>query len=234
MPGPFRDAYLVDLRLHAGRFAESLAADSGHAWFCDATPWNLLSAGSLAQDNPDALFVLCLRHYAGTVQSLRRSFESGFTWAGATWADSARIWASLYRHVGELPLDRVVPVSFDALTSDPGPTLGMLRLRLADAGFDTDNLDERVLAVSHAPPASGPRRTIGVIEGDAVRLHSMSSFDASAWSGDIQRMVWPAVQEVHLDLQQRYEGLYRAPPPPSGLSVHHETHGLVPVVLDAW
>ena len=120
------------------------------------------------------------------------------------------------------------------LVSEPGPTLGVLRLRLGDLGFDVENLDERVLAMSHAPPASGPRPTIGVIEGETIRLRPVSSFDASAWSGDIQRMVWPEVQDVHRDLQQRYQGLYRVPPPPTDLRLHHETRGLVPVVLDAW
>jgi len=234
MPGPFRDAYMADLRRHAGGFAEQLATERGNGWFCDATPWNLLAGGSLALDHPEALFVLCLRHYAGTVQSLRRSYQSGFAWAGATWAESAGIWASLYRHVGELPADRVVPVSFDALASEPGPTLGMLRHRLGELGFGVDDLDERVFAVSHAPPASGPRPTIGQREGETIRLRAVPSFDAAAWSGDIQRMVWPEVEQVHRELQQRYEGVYRAPPPPSGLRMHHETHGLVPVVLDAW
>ena len=234
MPGPFREAYMADLRRHAGVFAEDLATDRGNGWFCDATPWNLLAAGPLAHDHPEALFVLCLRHYAGTVQSLRRSYQSGFVWAGASWAESAGVWASLYRRVGELPADRVVPVSFDALASEPGPTLGMLRLRLGELGFGVDDLDEGVLAVSHAPPASGPRPTIGVREGDTIRLRSVPSFNPAAWSGDIQRMVWPAVELVHRDLQMRCEGLCRAPPPPSELSMHHDTLGLVPVVLDAW
>ena len=234
IPGSYRDPYLADLRLHARKFAEDQTAASTMTWFCDATPWNLLAASALAEDLPEALFVLCLRHYAGTVQSLRRSYESGFAWAGEAWAESAAVWASLYRHVGELPTDRVVPVSFDALAAEPGPTLGLLRLRLGELGFDVDGLDEGVLAVSHAPPSSGPRPTIGVVEGDEVRLRPVTSFEGASWSGDIQRMVWPEVRDVHLDLQQRYEGVYRSPPRPASLKVHHETHGLVPVLLDAW
>jgi hypothetical protein len=234
MPGPFRDAFLSDSREHARAFAENVAAERGLVWFCDATPWNLLAAAQLANDLPDALFVLCLRHYSGAVLSLRRSYESGFSWAGATWTESATLWASLYRHVGELPTDRVVPVSYDALATEPGPTLGLLRLRLGELGFDVDGLDERVLAVSHAPPASGPRPTIGVVDGEAVRLRAVPSFDVHAWSGDIHQMVWPAVETVHRELQQRYQGLYRCPPPPSNLKLHHDIYGLVPVVLDAW
>jgi len=57
MPGPFRDAYMADLRRHARGFAEHLATERGNGWFCDATPWNLLAGGSLALDHPEALFL---------------------------------------------------------------------------------------------------------------------------------------------------------------------------------
>ncbi len=88
---------------HARRFAEEVARSQGCEWYCDTTPWNLLVADRLAAQLPDALFVLMLRHYSGTVQSLRRSFESGFVWAGETLADSARIWAHFYRCAAEYP-----------------------------------------------------------------------------------------------------------------------------------
>lgn len=234
IPGSFREEYLADVVQGALAFAKDRAVAEEKAWFCDATPWNLLIAGALARDLPDAVFVLCVRHYAGTVQSLRRSFESGFSWAGATWAESARVWAAFYREVGALPADRVVPLSYDALAAEPGPTLGMLRVRMAEHGFDASSLDERVLAVSHAPPASGPRPTIGVLVDDEVHLRPVPSFAVPAWSGDIHRLVWPEVRDVHFDLQRRFEGVYRSPPKPGNLKMHHEIHGLVPVSLEAW
>src|ERR1700683_2016969 len=85
IPGSFRDPYLRDLVTHAQWFAEGLAMAHEKDWYCDTTPWNILAADRIPADIPDALFVLMLRHYSGTVQSLRRSFESGFGWAGATW-----------------------------------------------------------------------------------------------------------------------------------------------------
>ena len=163
MPGSYRAQYLGDLVDHARRFAEEVTSSQGREWYCDTTPWNLLVADRLAAQLPDALFVLMLRHFAGTVQSLRRSFESGFTWAGETWADSARIWAHFYSSVGRVPADRTVAVSYDALTYEPETVLDLLRAWLDEQGYPTDDLDSGQLAVSHAPPSSGPRPTIGAL-----------------------------------------------------------------------
>ncbi len=165
MPGPFTASYLRDLVTHAQWFAEELTAADGRDWYCDTTPWNLLAADRIAAELPDALFVLMLRHYSGTVQSLRRSFESGFTWAGATWTESARVWADFYRAAGQLPADRTVAVSYDAMTADPETVLDLLVKWLDERGFPARDLDVGQLAVSHAPPASGPRPTIGTTRG---------------------------------------------------------------------
>lgn len=221
MPGSYRKAYLADLVGHARRFAEGLALSEGARWFCDTTPWNLLVADRVAADLPDALFVLMLRHYSGTVQSLRRSFESGFAWAGQTWPDSARIWAHFYSSVGRVPADRTIAVSYDALTDDPDHVLARLRAWLGERGYPVDDLDLSQLAVSHAPPSSGPRPTIGARREDGVRLSPISSFDPDLWSGDIHQMVWPVVEDVHRDLAVRFPTAYVWPMPPAAVAANH-------------
>jgi hypothetical protein len=217
MPGPYRGQYLDDLVDHARRFAEEQASSQGRQWYCDTTPWNLLVADRIAAELPDALFVLMLRHYSGTVQSLRRSFESGFAWAGATWAESAQIWAHFYSSVGRVPANRTIAVSYDALTDDPDAVLTLLRAWLDEQGYPADDLDVSQLAVSHAPPSSGPRPTIGARGMRGVELRPISSFDPERWSDDVHRTVWPVVEGVHRDLTARFPNVYVWPMPPAEL-----------------
>jgi hypothetical protein len=227
MPGTFRDAYLADLRTHAAWFAEGLSGTAGADWYCDSTPFNLAAAGAIAEDLPDAVFVVMLRHYSGCIQSLRRSYASGFTWAGRTWAESAEVWAASYRAVGGLPPGRTVMASYEALAEDPEGTLAALCDTLGSMGVPVSDLDPGELAVSHAPPSTGPRPTIGVLEDGEVKLHPIPSYEPSHWSGDIHRMVWPVVEGVHRDLLELFPGAYRCPPPPNRMWVHDDIEGLV-------
>ena len=172
-----------------------------------------------------------LRHYSGTIQSLRRSYDSGFAWAGATWADSAAVWAASYRCAGQLPAHQTLAVSYEALTADPATTLELVGEWLEEQGYPATDLDLGQLAVSHAPPATGPRPTIGVrVDGD-VQLQAISSFEPEHWSGDIHRMVWPVVEDVHRDLAARFPRAYLSPAPPPRVWVHHDIQGLIPAEL---
>lgn len=232
-PGPYRDAYLEDVSNHARDFAEDAAAEAGCAWYCDATPWNLLCARKLAAQLPGALFVLTLRHYAGTVQSLRRSYAAGFLWAGASFEEGGRLWAAIYAHVAELPPERTVVFSYDGLGAQPEETLVKLEAGLAAHGFDGSGLNRDVLAVSHATsPRSRP--TVGVLEAGAVRVRPIPTIEPEHWSGDIQAVVWPTVRDVHLDLQHRYPSDYVTPPSPGGLLRHDEIRGLIPFEPEGW
>jgi hypothetical protein len=232
IPGSYREPYLRDLAVHAQWFAEGLATAQHYAWYCDSTPWNLLAADRIAADMPDSLFVLMLRHYSGTAQSLRRSFASGFGWAGASWAESAEVWASSYRHIGRLPVERTLVVSYEALCADPQSTLELLSNRLQSQGYPATALDRGQLALSHAPPATGSRPTIGVVVGEEVELRPIRSFEPEHWSGDIHRKVWPVVSEVHRDLLTRFPSGYLCPDPPARAWVHHDVEGLIVADLD--
>jgi hypothetical protein len=234
MPGPLRDVYLEDLCNHARDFARD-AADiaGGLPWYCDATPWNLRAATSIAKQLPDAVFVLMLRHYAGAVQSLRRSWSAGFPWAGATFEEGARLWADIYRAVEHLPTERTVVVSFDMLAAQPESVLTRLEADVASLGVPVSGLDRRSLTVSHAN-ATGPRPTIAVEDSGGISLRPIPSFDPGSWSGDIDASVWPAVRETHMFLKQRFGDTYTSPPAPSRLMHHDEVRGLVPYELEGW
>lgn len=232
-PGPLRDRYLADLCAHAQRFAEDAARENGRAWYCDGTPWNLRIAAALADQLPDALFVLLLRHYSGTVQSLRRSYAAGFHWAGSTFEESARVWSAMYERVADLPSERTIVVGYDRLGMSPAGTLEELENGLRAHGIDPTTLDRRQLTVSHARPGT-PGPTVAVMEGTAVRLRPFQTFVPEAWSGDIHAAVWPVVGEVHQMLQARYPGDYLSPPPPVGLTQHDEIHGLIPFEARGW
>jgi sulfotransferase family protein len=230
IPGYRHDEYLAEIREHARAFAERAACADGRAWYVDHTPWNLEVAARLAADLPDALFVLLLRHYAGNVLSLHR-----FDWGGDTWADSARLWATLCGHIIDLPADRLIPIGYDALASEPGPTLTGLAEALGRHGFPAGDLDDGVLALSHAAIIGQPRPVIGVADEVAPPgVRPISSFDADRWSGDIHAQVWPVVKDMHHELLRRFPGTYRCPPRPGSLRIHDDATGLIAYELPDW
>jgi len=230
IPGFHHEAYLAELRDHARTFAERKAREHECDWYLDHTPWNLEVGARLAADLPDALFVLMLRHYAGTILSLHQ-----FPWGGDTWADSARLWTTLCDQMLYLPEDRLIAVGYDALAERPQQTLAGLAAGLATHGYPTADLDSRVLLLSHAAIIGQPRPVIGVAENGKVRgLQPIRSFDAERWSGDIHAQVWPVVKDTHFELLRRFPGTYRCPPRPDTLRIHDEAAGLVEYQLPAW
>jgi Sulfotransferase family len=229
IPGFHHEAYLAELRDHARAFAERKAAEHGAAWYLDHTPWNLEVGARLAADLPDALFVLMVRHYAGTILSLHQ-----FHWGGDSWADSARLWATLCDQMLYLPDDRLVAVGYDTLAEDPGQTLADLKTALDKHGYPTADLDERILTLSHAAVIGKPRPVVGAGgDGQAIGLQPIRSLDEERWSGDIHAQAWPIVKDTHYELMRRFPGAYRCPPPPRRLRVHEAT-GLVPYELPGW
>ncbi|WP_225850282.1 sulfotransferase [Streptomyces sp. HPF1205] len=159
-PSRYLDDYLQGLRTHARTFAESTATAHGHAYYLDHCPWNLLVGGDLEDDAAGALFVLMLRHPVGVVQSLARSYAKGYTWAGADVTARASLWCQFYEKALELPEDRTVAVSYDALCAAPQTALREMERQVTDNGFSLGPLDPSVLAVSHATKASDHRPTL--------------------------------------------------------------------------
>jgi Sulfotransferase family len=234
IPGYNHAEYLAEIGAHARSFAERLARQGGYGWYLDHTPWNLEVAAHLAADPPDGLFVLMVRHYAGTILSLRR-----FPWAGNSWEANAELWVTLCGRIIELPADRLIAVGYDALAAQPETTLATLRAALDSHGFDGSGLDDRTLGISHAAIIGEPRPVIGVGPGISEGvgnggLQPIRSLDAERWSGDIHARVWPIVRDTHFELLRRFPGIYQCPPRPSSLSVHDGALGLISYELEAW
>jgi len=229
IPGYHHKEYLAELRRHARTFAERIARARGCGWYLDHTPWNLEIAAALAQDPADALFVLMLRHYSGTILSLRQ-----FAWAGESWEDNARLWVALCGKIIDLPAERRIPVSYDALAAEPDVTLASLAGALGQYGYPVDDLDPAMLGLSHAAIIGEPRPVIGAGEdGQVVGLKPISSFDADRWSGDIHERVWPIVMDTHFELLRLFPGSYCCPPRPT-LKIHDEHRGLIGYNLQTW
>jgi hypothetical protein len=230
IPGFHHEAYLAELRDHARAFAERRAREQECAWYLDHTPWNLEIAARLSAGVPDALFVLMLRHYAGNILSLHK-----FPWSGDTWADTARLWATLCGQMLYLPDDRLIPVGYDALAEEPEQTLADLTAALDTHGFPTADLDARMLTLSHAAIIGQPRPVIGVADDGKVRgLRPIRSLEVERWSGDIHSQVWPVVRDTHFELLRRFPGTYRCPPPPGPLRIHDDSGGLIEYELPGW
>jgi len=229
IPGYHHEDYLAQLRRHARTFAERIARAQGCGWYVDHTPWNLEVAAALAEDPAGALFVLMLRHYSGTILSLRR-----FPWAGDSWEDNARLWVALCGKIIDLPAERLIPVSYDALAAEPDKTLASLGTALGEHGYPADELDAGMLGLSHAAIIGEPRPVIGAKEdGQVTGLKPISSFDADRWSGDLHERVWPIVADMHFELLRRFPDGYRCPPRPT-LKIHDEHQGLIGYNLQTW
>jgi hypothetical protein len=119
VPSTARDAYLKDLAAHAVRFAATAASAVGAVWFCDATPWNLLIASTIRAQLPRSVFVLCVRHPAGVIQSLTRSFAQGYRWAMPTVEGRARLYDDFYSAVDALPASQTMVFDCDAFCARP-------------------------------------------------------------------------------------------------------------------
>jgi hypothetical protein len=212
-PAPLGEVYKASVNRHARQFAEDAAREAGREWFVDHTPMNVLFADRLAADLCDAVFVLMVRHPAGVLQSLARSFAGGYEWAGETALARAGVYAQFYERVDRLPRERTVAMSYDALAAEPTSTLARFERDLAALGFPTDDLDRAVFAGSHATKTHHARSTLGVVEGGATRLRPIASFDASAWSAADEAACAPRVAQAVGKLEALFPGVLCPPHP---------------------
>jgi hypothetical protein len=214
-----RDQYVSEVQRHAAEFIVRTAETEGCKAFCDSTPRNLLIATLLAEVFPDALFVLTLRHYSGTIQSLMRlgiitvlqDPELGRDRLDATAAAAGALWSRHYSSVPELPPDRTIVFGYDRFCAEPEPTLERFKASLAGKGFPIEDLDDAAFSVSHAPAPGTNRATVGQKSSGETRLTSIPSFDAAAWTGTTEYHVRPAVEVVDADLRAWYPDDYRDP-----------------------
>lgn len=212
MPSRFKENYFEELREHAARFAGNKAIESACKYFLDSTPSNLLIVRRLSEEFSDAIFVLLLRHYSGVVLSLKESFRQGYFWAGRTWEDRAQIWKSFYANVVFLPPERTLVVGYDLLCLQPERTIKKLANQLGGIGFNNNEFDKNVFAISHAtkPCKDGP--TIGSFNSKKkLLLKSIKSYDEKVWSNDIYNRIKGIVQGIDKLLCEIYPNDYFSP-----------------------
>jgi hypothetical protein len=206
---PYKHEYMESLERHAARFARDKARELNCRHFVDGTPWNLRIVDYLAAEFPRAVFVLTVRHYSGVIQSLTRAYEEGRAWAGADFAARARLWSELYSHVGDLPRERTAAVSYDAFCQRPEETLNSFLKRLAAAGLTLGDFDKATFTKSHATTVSRP--TVAVPSDAGVGFRPIPSYDASAWTDELQRRVEEHVFETEALLRRTFPGHYSNP-----------------------
>ena len=198
--------YLEEVQEHAGRFIEGVARDAGCTAYCDATPMNVYVGRELARLYPRALFILTLRHFTGVVQSLERNY---FPWVEPTWTGRAQVWDASYKSSAALPRERTIPISYDRLCAEPAATMARFKKRLATARFPVDELDDKVLADSHATAPGGRRLTVA--DPADGSFHSIPSFDASSWTEAIDAEVTGLVAATDDLLRVLHGDEYSAP-----------------------
>jgi hypothetical protein len=210
VPTPLKERYLWELERHATTFALEAAQSEGAAFFCDSTPWNLRITDYLFSSFPRALFVLVLRNFAGVAQSLSRSYEDGWRFAGPGMVERARLWAALYANVTTLPLEQTIPISYDRLCAEPLVELKAFSERLGRFRFPTASLKLTPFAKSHAVTA--PRPTLGQVDASGrVTLHPMASFDRNAWTGIGDPEAARLVAKIEGLIEATFPGYYCAP-----------------------
>jgi hypothetical protein len=214
-----RDQYVSEVQRHAADFIVRVAESEGRTAFCDSTPRNLLIATRLAEVFPTALFVLTVRHYSGTIQSLMRlgmitvihDYEQGRDRQAATAAAAATLWSRHYSSAPELPADRTIVFGYDRFCAEPEATLVRFKASLANKEFPVDELDDSAFTVSHALAPGTTRATVGQKSAGETRLASIPSFDAAGWTGATEYHVRPAVEVVDAELRVWYPDDYREP-----------------------
>jgi hypothetical protein len=216
---PHRLEYVREVQRHAAEFIVRVAREMHRTAFCDSSPRNILIHAALADQFPDALFVLTLRHYSGVIQSLVRQGtislvpgrESSTQWFDPTAVAAAVLWNQHNEAALRLPRDRTVVFGYDRFCADPEPVLARFKADLAAAGFPTDELDEEVFAISHATDASRPRATVGRAGQHGVRMTILPSYDPLAWLPAIEVDVQPVVELTHHLLLTAYPDDYAEP-----------------------
>jgi len=215
---PHRLKYMEEVQRHAAEFIVRVAEEQGCSAFCDSSPRNLLILPALLDAFPDAMFVLTLRHYTGTIQSLLRigtitllpGNERPIDWVDPTAVAAGMLWSRHYEAAMQLPGERTIPFSYDRFCANPEPTLARFKVRLSATGFPIGELDEAVFETSHASAPGKPRPTVGS-RHDSFQLSSIPSFDAPTWSAATEADVRPVVALADALLSAVFPDDYFAP-----------------------
>lgn len=164
-PGPYAEAYRANLMGNALDFLDDIrAANPQKPILCDSTPWNARILTQLQALHPTALFIYMFRHYSGVIQSLRRSWDQGYEWAGPSDDHRAQLWSDLNNRILQCQHPASIGISYDALCADPLATLDHLNTQLNHYGV-SGSFDRAVLSKSHASSVARP--TLATVNAQA-------------------------------------------------------------------
>jgi hypothetical protein len=216
---PHLDEYVGQVQRHAVDFVVRATQMEGRSAFCDAHPRNVLIAPLLARLFPDALFVLTLRHYTGTIQSLLRlglisvlpDNEPSVDFVQPTAVAAAVLWDRHYQAAMGLPLDRTLFFGYDAFCANPEAVLARFKSALARADFPVGELDDGVFSESHASFPGRPRATVGANPSGPAGLSTIPSYDAESWLPINELEVHPFVDSTDELLQAVFPNDYSRP-----------------------
>ncbi|MEP6753077.1 MAG: sulfotransferase [Candidatus Dormiibacterota bacterium] len=216
---PYQAQYVREVQQHAAQFIVRAAESAGCTAFCDSSPRNVLVGPTLAHLFPEALFVLTLRHYSGTIQSLQRlgtiallpGNEPGIDFVDPGAVAAAVLWNRHYQAALQLPRDRTVVFGYDGFCADPDAALDRFKRALNGARFPISELDDNVFATSHATLPGRPRAAVGHDSPSGPTLTRIPSYDAATWSPLTEFEVDPVVSATHAELRARYPDDYGQP-----------------------
>lgn len=175
-------------------------------YICDSTPWTTILLDNVTEYFSDPIFVICLRHYSGVIASLKRSYESGYKWAGEDDIKRASLWVQFYRRILDANLKNSIIVNYDLLCMDPNRCIEKLNLELSRFDLDVSSLDLSVFCNSYTNNKA--RVTIGKYNGGKVQLEPISSIEQKNWTKKQDELVYPIVGEVHSLLMSKFKEDY--------------------------
>lgn len=148
-PSKYKESYLKSLQEHSRSFAEDLCKKEGKRFFVEDTPWNFRIIKNLNKLYPNAHYVLSYRTCTKVMESMRKSFQLGYKWAGPKDNDRISLWNEAYSCIHALPKERTIFYSYDFFTANPEKALNQLKSNLDTQGLPTQ-FDASVLTTRHA------------------------------------------------------------------------------------
>jgi hypothetical protein len=190
-PTPVKDDYLESLKDHAFSFIEKKTLEAGNKFFMDSTPWNLLFVESLAKKYPNAIFVCTLRHFSGVIQSLERSYQQGYKWAGANIDERISLYKEFYDNVSKLPKERIIFFDYDQFCSSPEDTLIQFDNDFSKLVSLNNEMDKKSFAKTHATKKGEgqTRKAIASLSSKGeLKFNIIPSYNKETWDHSLNQV----------------------------------------------
>ncbi len=212
-PSDYKGRYLDLLRNQSVEFVKDLCSENNAQTFVEDTPWNARIIPDLEELFPDAIYVMNVRHYTGVIQSMRNSWELGYTWAGPTDKDRASIWAEFNDYIDLLPAERTIFFSYDDFCQNPEKAIQSLEKQLHDKGIKGP-FDPSVFSVSHATKGKELTAAFKDVSGK-VHFQSIDSLNRDQWLEDdelaVSEIIRPVCDKIYDIAKIKIEPIHRKP-----------------------